>query len=746
MTTIVLSQSPATTTDRAPALIPAIPAERLPYLSNVKRLSERFYLGYRYILSPNVRPMQWATIHQPLGDSFIEHYVDPLCALGVGFGANTSYMMQDIDRGSPYHPCKDPRAFKRFLDTLDRIGLTTPVIIQSSDSGGIHVYYFFDRDINTFRVASLGLVTLVKAGFGIKNGDLELFPNAKPYGENGAKSNHKPHRLPLQRDSGGLILDRKGNPLICGANLNHETQLEAFLQMAKASALGNDIDKIERQLDPIYAEFKSDLSRFQYFGKRDESENAKKWRKNLQTAMGIGWTGYHQTNELIPKFIAYAMVFLGIDNKEDLYEWAIENIPLAPGYSEFCRHQRDISTRIRDWVDLSIDNQFYVKYCGYPLRSDKRNSVLSRVKTSKATPTSRSEVYLRKRVDLIAQNLQSIVDLITDIPNRIGDLIEMIQAKSRELFGSAFSKNTLYKLHYKNIWVKLLDRNKTINIVPVTLITEPNMEYLTQTLAEHTLESESFCNTDSSLKTPEPIDGETSHSTLPPMKCSCAHVCVCVCEGARVREGEDEVAATESYPDPQLLKNRHSLPNSLPQSIEPEPHNLSISSSQPGVSPISPITDSDTNTHLLPIGTPVEPPSSLIVRDRVELIDSPDPAHKVGIIFRIAGSIATVVWKATTQDTDYLLSELRIVTIDPTNDLDRHSESLKRSQRRSIEQNRLILHQGCSVRPVDRFHVHGSHTGIVTAIEKWGVYVDWEDGSIGRYAIDELAKIEPAPT
>jgi hypothetical protein len=735
--TKVLSPISVSTTDRVSASVPAIPAERLPYLSNVDRLSKRFYTGYRYILSPNVRPMQWATIHQPLGDGFIEYYADPLCALGVGFGANTSYMMQDIDYGSPYHPCNDPRAFTRFLDTLDRIGLTTPVIINSSESGGIHVYYFFDRDLNTFRIATLGLVTLIKAKFDVENGHLELFPNAKPYGDHCNKSNHKPHRLPLQRDSGGAILDRNGNPLECGVNLNHETQLAAFLQMAKASALGNDIEKIERQLDPIYAEFKSDPTRFQYFGKRDESENAKKWRKNLQTAMGIGWTGYHQTNVLIPKFIAYAMVFLGIDDKDDLYEWALENIPLAPGYSEFCRHQRDIQTRIRDWVDLSIDNQFYVKYCGYPPRSDKRNSVLSRSKTSKATPTSKSEVYLRKQVDLTAQRLQSIVDLISDIPNRIGDLIEMIQAKSKQLFGQGFSKGTLYQSHYKSIWVKLLGRNKCIDIVPNTLITEPNMEYLTQTLTEPILESTPFYNTDSSLKTPERISGETWYPMVPPMKCLCPHV----------GEGGDELAGTGVNLYPQLSTDNNSLPDLPPQSIEPQPNNLSLSPSQPEGAPIDLIPDSDINPHSDPIGTPVEPYTSLIVRDRVQLIDSPDPAHKIGVIFRIAGSIATVVWKATTQATDYLLSELRVVDLpNPTTDLDRHSESLKRRQRQSIEQNRLFPHINDRVRPVDVYHVHGADIGIVTAIESYGVFVNWEDGSMGRYAIDELVTIDPAPT
>lgn len=82
----------------------------------------------------------------------------------------------------------------------------------------------------------------------------------------------------------------------------------------------------------------------------------------------------------------------------------------------------------------------------------------------------------------------------------------------------------------------------------------------------------------------------------------------------------------------------------------------------------------------------------------------------------------------------------------PTTDLDRHSESLKRRQRQSSEQNRLFPHINDRVRPVDVYHVHGADIGIVTAIEPWGVFVNWEDGSMGRYAIDELVAIDPAPT
>jgi len=53
---------------------------------------------------------------------------------------------------------------------------------------------------------------------------------------------------------------------------------------------------------------------------------------------------------------------------------------------------------------------------------------------------------------------------------------------------------------------------------------------------------------------------------------------------------------------------------------------------------------------------------------------------------------------------------------------------------------------GDCVRPDDIYHVHGADIGHVTALELWGVFVNWQDGSIGRYAVDELVTVEPRST
>ena len=451
-------------------------------------------------------------MHESLADGFITKYADPLCLLGVGFGLVTAYIMFDIDRGSRNHPSNDPRAFERFLATLHKIGLTTPVIIQSSGSGGIHVYYFFDRDINTFRIASLSQVTLIDANFAIKDGTLELFPNCKPHGN---KSNHKPHRSPLQPNNGGLILDRKGNPLLCGANLNHETQLAAFLEMAKASAHGNNIDKILRKLDPVYNIFKGNPSKYRHIHKKHESEVAKEWRENLEVLMSIGWTGFHQTNNLIHEFIEYGVVFLGLDNKKDLFDWAFEAITSANGYEQYCRHQHQIEPRIWDWIDSTLKKGLYVPYCGHPTRSSDRDKFIAQYKTSKSLPTNKAEVYTRKRVEQTVERLEQTVEIIlatiSSIPSRIGDVIKLIQATSREKFGTGFSNPTLYKEHFKFIWVKLIDTKKASDIVPATSITLPNMGYFSKTPAETAFESSVLDVTGLPKTNLKPIGGETSH-------------------------------------------------------------------------------------------------------------------------------------------------------------------------------------------------------------------------------------------
>ena len=764
---------------------------KLAYLCNVKRLSQLFYTGPRYLLSHNTTPANWSTMHESLADGFITKYADPLCLLGVGFGLVTAYIMFDIDRGSPNHPSNDPRAFERFLHTLARIGLNTPVIIRSSHSGGIHVYYFFDRDINTFRIASLSQVTLINAKFEIADGTLELFPNCKPHDN---KSNHKLHRSPLQPNNGGAILDRQGNPLICGVNLNHETQLHAYLQMAKNSARNNDIDKIEQQLDPVYAIFKSIPSRYQYIHNKGLSEKAKVWKIDLEVFMGIGWTDYHQTNGLIPRFIAYGIVFMGLEDQKDLFEWVLFAIKNTNGYTQYCRHQHNIEARIWDWIKLTVDKQFYVKYCGYPPRSSDRDNFIALYKNSKSVPTSKADVYQRARVELVASKIQETVEIIlatiADIPSRIGDVIQLIQSTAREKFGEAFSRNTLYKLHYKHIWVKLLGTKKVSDIVPTTLVKSTNIEYCPQIVTETAFEESIFCVTDLPKTNLKRIGGETSHSTLsvcsvngdcspppaneadPDLDLELKHITLnpIDSQSALISALPDFDIGHQADPiEPELEEDLfsapiHSQPSTTPNSvdlgtnprfskIEPPGADLITRSAHNYPQSIQP-DPTDRDESIQP--DPIEPPGvDLTIRsvhNRDKSIE-PDPDPKEDLSLDRIDLQSAPTASLPNLDSNSQPDPIELSTADLTSrsysdqkptlkyfkslSLDQKLQ-LTEQQIQEIRLSRFPLIEKCLVRPFDKYHVHGADRGIVTQIQPWGVYVSWSDGTSGRYACDEL--------
>ena len=726
------------------------PAATSAYLCNVQRLSELFFTGYRYILSHNTTPAAWATIHAPLADGFIRKYADPLCLLGVSFGANTSCMGFDIDRGSPNHPCNDPRAFERFLRTLYTIGLTTPVVIQSSSSGGIHVYYFFDRDINTFRIASLSQVTLIDAKFEIKDGTLELFPNCKPYDN---KSNHKPLRLPLQPNSGGLLLDRKGNPLVCGANLNHETQLAALLEMAKASARGNNIDKILRKLDPVFAIFKSKPSRYQHTHKKNEPEDVKNWRIDLEVRMGTGWTGLHQTNQLIQRFIEYGIVFMKLNNEKDLFEWTFEAVTSAIGYKQYCRHQHQIEARIRDWIEPTLAKEFYVPYCAHPTRSIDRDKFIAQYKTSKSLPTTKAEVYTRKRVEQTVERLEQTVEIIlatiANIPSRIGDVIKLIQATAREKFGKGFSNPTLYKEHFKFIWMKLIDTKKASDIVPATSITLPNMGYCSKTLTERAFERSTVNVTDLPKTNLKPIGGETSHRV--------SDVCSV---NAPLRPTPSNQADLDLTPAPNLRKNTPLDPDSGLEHISL--NSIDLQSAPP-------------NFNTNPQPDSIESPTANLFRNPVhddrdksiepDLIEPfPDPvdlAPEKDLSPDQTYSQLPTASNLIDSDSDSRSNQIELAHGQPTNrsvhDRDKLiasdlKPSVKKFMSLSLEQklkltgqdlremrlSDLPLVEGCFVRLQDIHHAHGNDRGIVTEIHDWDVCVSWSDHTSGRYATDQL--------
>lgn len=470
-------------------------------------LSKLFYLGHRFIRADNIDTPNWVTIGKyPLNTGgFIKYYGSLLFLLGVSFGTQTRYAMLDIDIDSPYHPANNRQAFQKLLDALNRIGLVYPVFVRSSNSGGLHVYFFFPRPLKTFNVATLMHVTLINAGFVPKPGDLELFPNPKAHTNTpGEYSNYRAHRLPVQPASGSLMVDAWGDPIMNLESLTNEGQVLMFLREAEKSAQAHSayIEQIEAKLDWTYTLYTQKIDKYQH-PQSGLSEVAQEWKENLELSMMAGWTGYHQTNIILPLFVAYGIVFMGLDDKQKLFDWIYANVLTTRGYKEYCRHRHEIDKRIWAWVDGTLDSEYYVKYCGFPPR--KGISVHKLIKHLQQKGRKPNE-HNQKLADLTFEQLQGVVKAIGTLPCLILERIAVIQAKYQELFGSKISNNTLYKKNYLSLWN---DKNTIVTLAnsPISMkSTEPSLD---NACVASSIEEESSCLTVATL-----FDAEVSHTVL----------------------------------------------------------------------------------------------------------------------------------------------------------------------------------------------------------------------------------------
>jgi hypothetical protein len=415
------------------------------------QLSNLFHIGFNFITAENTPKPKWRTNrkYRLTRGEFVKRHSDELTLLGVSFGATTKYFMLDIDKGSQYHPDNDITALPKLRQLLEQVGIVRTDLIRSSHSGGIHIYGCLPKNVSTIRLATLLHVTFIDAGIQIIKGHLECFPNPKPYGEKGHYTYYNPHRVALQPNSGSLLLDRDGEILLNAENLDHENMLAGFLARTAQSAQAQDMELLSRMLDTCYAKYTSNkgIAKYQHHHK-DYTEVAREWKENLElTIHSIGWTAHGQTNTLLPNFIAYGVVFLGLKG-EELKDCLHDLILAAPGYHEHCRHKHEIKSVIKGWVDNTERQGYYVEYCGFPARSG-----LSPHTTAKRIKSSRNQHNnnLAKRTE---QRLNAILAALTEIPKQVTAKIAAIRTKSIELFGEAISRNTLYKPEYKLLWFK----------------------------------------------------------------------------------------------------------------------------------------------------------------------------------------------------------------------------------------------------------------------------------------------------
>ncbi|UBF30481.1 hypothetical protein K9N68_35420 (plasmid) [Kovacikia minuta CCNUW1] len=304
---------------------------------------------YDYIYAEHPEPGQppaWQTERRyPLADRILAQG-DYL--YGVRFGEQTNYCLLDIDIGSSYHPKQDRLAIARILAAIEPLGLVSPVICTSSYSQGLHLYFPFEVPQRCNEIAAAVETVLNRAGFRLLPGQLELFPNSRPYLSKDNPGLLNAHRLPMQ--AGSYLLNQDLQPIGC---YQHQ-----FVQSWKFAQ------------DRNHCVSRKNLRRFvKPFWQRSHrvSGRAEKFMQDLNAEIELGWTGHGQTNRLLGRIAMRTYVFhhilFGGEPLEGqaLVQAIVITARSLPGYHEWCRHQHEIETRAEEWARC-VENSHYFHF------------------------------------------------------------------------------------------------------------------------------------------------------------------------------------------------------------------------------------------------------------------------------------------------------------------------------------------------------------------------------------------------
>lgn len=280
-------------------------------------------------------------------DELVINWSSPDTFIGVGFGKYTKYILLDIDADSKYHWTAQRVQIE---EAIEKVGVNQVNWYESSGSEGLHGYIPFSEEIHSFGAACLITKTLKEAGFEIKDGQLEVFPNLRSY-----NSQHKSHRLPLQSGF-GCTLPEFIEQWDEAAGENDAVLFNSLIQDAGNWVKQQKLIRIQKGL---------------------ETGNAADWFKHLEETIKLGWTGYSQTNEILGVIAIYHRVFNSeCDSVNKLSELMLQTATNCPGFKEYCGHKSHIKQRCEDWAKSCWKKYYrYVRGVGaaYVKKSPEEN-------------------------------------------------------------------------------------------------------------------------------------------------------------------------------------------------------------------------------------------------------------------------------------------------------------------------------------------------------------------------------------
>jgi hypothetical protein len=366
---------------------------------------------YAKVTDPTIKA-EWKTeTRYPLtGRRLYDNWADPATIIGVRFDNQTEYAMLDIDKGSPYHPSQNYEKFKNILQALEDIGLVRPLIIQSSYSEGLHIYYPLWQEVPSFGIACAIKACLKKHNYEIAAGVLETFPNTKKY-----DSEYNGHRLPLQTGSYMLNSDLQ----IIGRDLNQFVEIWLTIQEQQ------DLELLKQAIDEAKTNYEP------------PKDNRKliKWREDLEKQIQEGWTGRGQSNQLLYTMGKYARIFLGCEDIEAIARYISKTARITTGFQKFCGEIKRLEQKAEAIAKWCLKNHF--GWGSKKNESTEEEAPLS--KTSKSQKAARQA----ERIERIRMSVDEL--------NKTGEMPTTIRGMAQAIAQVAkVSVQTLYDL--KELW------------------------------------------------------------------------------------------------------------------------------------------------------------------------------------------------------------------------------------------------------------------------------------------------------
>ncbi|PZO55372.1 MAG: hypothetical protein DCF15_10650 [Phormidesmis priestleyi] len=296
---------------------------------------------------------------------------------------------------------------------------------------------------NSWKVSKAVSVLLENAGFKLKPGHLELFPDPKVYSADGKPSLFNAHRLPLQM--GSYILNDEFWPI--------SNSQSCFVRSWQHCQQKNDLDV--RHLKKLLKSTKQ----YSY----QLSNKSHKFLSDLDTEIEIGWTDYGQTNRLLGRIAMRTYIFHHITSGGDplsgeaLVQQIVSIAQALPGYRDWCRHQHEIEDRASEWAK-SVESSHYFPYG----TSQGKYKTVKTIPDAILSEMSWNDRQAQETREKILQAVQTLKDQCA--------FPEKATARFKALLNHSIGGASLYR--YRELWH------------PIDLGLEPKVSELQNTVIE----------------------------------------------------------------------------------------------------------------------------------------------------------------------------------------------------------------------------------------------------------------------